>query len=80
MRKYSVASQPILSAVVCNCCGKEIPMVQDGMREDSFHGEKTWGYLSEQDGRQDNFDVCQDCYEKWTSSFAIKVNESEKND
>lgn len=71
MREYSVTMQEekVLCKVFCNGCGREIPLDS----ADYFHGEKTWGYFSEQDGRQDCFDLCEDCYHKLTESFAVKL-------
>ena len=42
---------------------------------DYFHAEKTWGIFSEQDGRQDAFDLCEECYRKMTEGFRIKIEE-----
>lgn len=71
MREYSVTMQEekVLCKVICNGCSREIPLDS----ADYFHGEKTWGYFSEQDGRQDCFDLCEDCYHKLTESFAVKL-------
>ena len=71
MREYKLAMQEekILSRVVCNGCGKEISLEST----DHFHGEKTWGYFSEKDGRQDSFDLCESCYDKMVSEFIVKM-------
>lgn len=71
MREYSAMMQEknVLTKVICNSCGREIPLD----RADYFHGEKTWGYFSQQDGRQDSFDLCEDCYHKITENFKIKM-------
>ncbi len=73
MKQYKMTMQEeqVLSQIVCNGCGREIPLEQS----DYFHGEKTWGYFSAQDGRRDDFDLCEDCYRKLTNSFAVKMNE-----
>lgn len=70
MREYEVRMQEeaVLSGVICNGCGRRI----SPEREDYFHGEKTWGYFSEKDGRQDSFDLCEACYDKLTAGFALK--------
>ena len=62
MREYQTGmrEERVLSKVVCNGCGREIPL----RGADYFHAEKTWGYFSEQDGRQDAFDLCEECYLK----------------
>lgn len=71
MREYhaEMREEKVLCKVVCNGCGREIPLDT----EDYFHGEKAWGYFSNQDGRQDCFDLCEDCYQKLTESFAVKM-------
>ena len=73
MREYQTGmrEERVLSKVVCNGCGREIPL----RGEDYFHAEKTWGYFSEQDGRQDAFDLCEECYRKMTEGFRIKIEE-----
>ncbi len=71
MREYKLTLQEekVLSRVVCNGCGREIPLES----ADYFHGEKTWGYFSEKDGRQDHFDLCEACYDKMVSGFVLKL-------
>lgn len=71
MREYCVTMQEekTLSKVICNGCGTEIPLDT----ADYFHGEKVWGYFSEQDGRKDCFDLCEKCYQKMTDGFAVKM-------
>ena len=71
MREYKLTLQEekVLSRVVCNGCGREIPLES----ADYFHGEKTWGYFSEKDGRQDYFDLCEACYDKMVSGFVLKL-------
>ena len=71
MREYKISLQEemVLSKVICNGCGKEISLAS----EDHFHGEKTWGYFSDKDGRQDSFDLCECCYDKMTETFVVKM-------
>lgn len=73
MREYQAVmrEEKEVSKVVCNGCGREIPFGQ----ADYFHGEKTWGYFSAQDGRKDSFDLCEDCYRKMLDSFRLKIKE-----
>ena len=71
MREYKLTLQEknVLSGVVCNKCGREIPLEHT----DYFHAEKVWGYFSEKDGRQDSFDLCETCYDKMIAEFAVKI-------
>jgi len=32
--------------------------------------EKQWGYFSQKDGENHVLDICEECYDKWRSSFA----------
>ncbi len=75
MREYGMKAQEsqVMKKVVCNCCGKEIPQIREGIWADYFHAEKAWGYLSAQDGRQDSFDLCEDCYKKMVNAFKIPL-------
>ena len=45
--------------------------------EEFFHAEKVWGYFSNKDGEKQEFDVCEECYDKWTDSFQIPVQKQE---
>ncbi len=58
--------------VLCNCCGKEIKK-EHGYFVDHLHIEKQWGYFSEKDGREDNFDLCESCYDKFVNSFVLPI-------
>ena len=71
MREYKLTMQEekVLSKVLCNCCGGEIPCET----VDYFHGEKTWGYFSGKDGRKDSLDLCEMCYDKLTETFKIEL-------
>ena len=71
LREYKVSLQEemVLSRVICNGCGQEISLDC----AEHFHGEKTWGYFSDKDGRQDSFDLCEPCYDKMTENFAVKM-------
>ena len=59
--------------VLCNCCGKEIKKEQ-GYFSDHLHIEKQWGYFSQKDGRKDDFDICESCYDKFVNSFVLPIS------
>ncbi|NLJ88005.1 MAG: hypothetical protein GX327_04385 [Epulopiscium sp.] len=75
MRKYKAVSveKEIIDEVYCNVCGEKIKKISSNQFEDYLHVEKVWGYHSNNDGKKDEFDVCQVCYEKWLKSFEISV-------
>lgn len=67
-----------ISKIVCNKCKKEI-MIKNGVpEEDVLTVEKRWGYFSHKDGEIHRFDLCEDCYDSWVSSFAIPVSEEQE--
>lgn len=61
----------------CNACAKKIQIENSILREDVFEGKKAWGYFSHKDGIYHSFILCEDCYDKIVSGFAIPVKEEE---
>ncbi len=64
----------------CNVCGKKIKMEHGILKEDVFTAKKEWGYFSEKDLQIHSFNICEKCYNKMVSSFAIPVNISIKGE
>lgn len=95
MRQYTKIKneieEPKLVAVICNKCGKEIqlkyrmaPELDEEMKAclteiSIFTAKKTWGYGSNHDMEQHQFDLCESCYDDWINSFAIPVSIEEYN-
>lgn len=65
-----------LTQVICNGCGRELKVEKEILREDCFSADVRFGYFSRKDGLRHKFDLCEDCYDKWISSFAFPVEES----
>ena len=66
--------------VVCNRCGREIPVREGIPREDFLSVDKTWGYFSSKDGVRVRFVLCEDCVAAVTAEFRIppaQVRETE---
>lgn len=55
----------------CNCCGKKIRTEKGICKEDVLEVRKDWGYFSQKDGEHHSFVLCESCYDKWISNFAI---------
>lgn len=75
MRQYNTSLKETkeVEKIICNKCGKEIP-VQGGVpREDVLEVEKRWGYFSDKDNRVDHFDLCEACYDELIAGFCIKL-------
>lgn len=75
MRRYSVILKETheIETIICNKCGREIPVSKGVPQEDFLEVEKSWGYFSDKDGETDRFDLCEDCYDEFVRSFKIKV-------
>ena len=67
-----MAETEMTEKVICNCCGKEIEKNAHGYMNDYIHIEKTWGYASENDGKEDTADICEKCWRKIMESFKHK--------
>ena len=80
MRQYQNGEDHKLICVVCNGCGKQLRIEDGYLKEGCFHGERLFGYFSNKDGIRHSFDLCEECYEKWTGSFAIPVEEEEEKE
>lgn len=65
----------------CNCCGR--PIIKTAIENhymDYVHVEKVWGYFSSKDLTTHTFNICENCYDKWTASFAIPVETFPEDD
>lgn len=69
MRIYDRENAAELVEIICNKCGKRIPVIKGVPQEDSLHVEKSWGYFSQKDGERHDFDICEECYENWVADF-----------
>ena len=63
--------------IICNCCGKEIPVEQGIAKADYLHVKKEWGYFSGKDGRIQEFTLCENCYDDIVSRFQIPVESAD---
>ena len=75
MRQYIIHQKETkeIDKIICNQCGKEIPVVKGVAGEDYLSVEKCWGYFSKKDGQTDTFELCEDCYDKLVASFKIQL-------
>lgn len=62
-----------IEKVFCNCCGKKMAVEHGVVKEGVFIAEIKWGYFSEKDGEQHNFDLCEMCYDTMVKNFKIPV-------
>lgn len=61
----------VINKIICNQCGKEIPVVNGQAQEGVFSVDYTWGYFSEKDGERHSFELCEKCYDALLNSFHI---------
>lgn len=75
MRQYitSLKETKEIEKIICNKCGKEIPVLKGVPQQDVLQVEKRWGYFSEKDNRVDQFDLCEECYDEFVKGFRIKM-------
>ena len=59
--------------IICNKCGKEILIEKSIYHQDVLTVEKRWGYFSEKDNEVHTFDICEVCYDEWTSTFLVPI-------
>ena len=75
MRQYKLEQRVTdeLEKIICNKCGREIEVIQGIAQEDYLAVKKRWGYFSNKDNREDEFDLCEDCYDELVASFKFKI-------
>ncbi|MCF2681852.1 hypothetical protein [Faecalicatena contorta] len=75
MRQYKTEIKEIkkVAKIICNKCGKVIPVTEGIPQEDVLTVEKRWGYHSRKDNQVDCFDLCEDCYDELVDSFLIQL-------
>lgn len=71
MRQYQIKETKEVNKIVCNKCGREIPVVNGRAEEGVFSVDYTWGYFSEKDGEKHSFDLCEACYDEMLDSFMV---------
>lgn len=80
MRQYRtiLEQKDQVEKIICNRCGKEIPVRGGVPGEDVLEVEKRWGYLSGKDNQVDRFDICEACYDEIVAGFKIQPKENQK--
>ena len=74
MRQYQLKETKEVKKIICNKCGREIPVVNGRAEEGVFCADWTWGYFSNKDGERHSFDLCEECYDQLLSSFKIPAD------
>ena len=77
MREYKNTAARVLKRIVCNGCGKNIEVKRGIPMEGVFQVRQVWDYMSGKDGEVDNFDLCEECYDKMTAQFEIPLKKTD---
>ena len=77
MRIYLDDDKKELVSIICNKCKKEIKVDNGIVKEGCFCGDSLFGYFSNKDGMKYLFDLCEECYDKMITGFAIPVETEE---
>ena len=77
MRKYK---GNYLTAVVCNCCGRNLVVANGIVREGVVHICVEWDYFSEKDGENHKFDICEECYDRLLAGFKYPAMISQRTE
>jgi len=64
-------TEPQITGVRCNLCGKDVNKNALGYLEDHISLSKTWGYHSPYDGEAHDIDICVACYKDLVQRFEI---------
>ncbi len=75
LKGYFIKKQKAVN-IYCNKCSKEIPKKDKTHFSDFLEINKQWGYFSDSDGETHSFDICQDCYNEFISSFKIPIDKT----
>ena len=80
MRQFKEQTRKVkeVTSIVCNKCGRVIPVVEGVPQEDVLTVDKRWGYFSEKDGEIHSFDLCESCYDLLVQDFQIPPEKKEQ--
>lgn len=73
MRQYNMKETKEISKIICNKCGREIPVINGRLEEDVLSVDKRWGYFSNKDNQRDSFDLCEKCYDEFVATFLLPI-------
>lgn len=71
MKKYYSDCEKVIIEVICNGCGKIIPVEKGIAAEDYISVQKIWGYFSNKDGEYHSWELCEQCYDRIVKQFSV---------
>ena len=78
MRQFKEQTRKVkeVTSIVCNKCGRVIPVVEGVPQEDVLTVDKRVGlFLRKKITGEIYFDLCESCYDELTRNFKIKMEE-----
>ncbi len=76
MKRYD--EQKELQEVICNQCGKKLKVEKGILMEGILEVRQNFGYFSGKDGLTQEFDLCEECYDRLIDGFVIPVTQKEE--
>ena len=76
MKRYD--EQKELQEVICNQCGKKLKVEKGILMEGILEVRQNFGYFSGKDGLTQEFDLCEECYDRLIDGFVIPVTQQEE--
>lgn len=80
MRIYVDEDRKDLQQVRCNQCGRLLKIKNGMLLEGVYEGNQKFGYFSNKDGIRYSFDLCEECFDRWISGFALEADKEELNE
>ena len=78
--EQQMESRDVLAGIKCNQCGKELTVCNGILKEGCAGMEISFDYFSKKDGELHRIDLCEHCYDIWTSGFCIPVTVEDMNE
>lgn len=69
-----------LNSISCNVCGTTIPIEKGVLKKDMFEAVKEWGYFSKYDLEVHKFNICEECYDAFISTFKVPIKVVKKKE
>ena len=62
MRTYKTKPKKVVDEILCDVCGASCTITEPVDEHEYAELSATWGYFSNQDGKQFNIDLCEKCF------------------
>jgi hypothetical protein len=62
MRTYKTEPKKVVDEILCDVCGESCTITEPIVEHEYAELIATWGYFSDQDGKQFNIDLCENCF------------------